>query len=90
MRFLVEVRVDLTKMPEFGMKLQKGELNRSLICSETYCLHDDPAVGYSYWQAESRAEFDLVFSEWKPFYSVCKVSEVVSAQEAMILLRGKF
>jgi len=76
-------------MVEFGQKLQKGELDRSLIKSETYCLSTDPAVGYSVWEAEKRDQFDQVFMDWKHFYSETEVSEVISPGEAMQLLMKK-
>jgi hypothetical protein len=86
MRFLVKVRVNPSKLTEFGQKLQRGELDRSLIRSETYCMKEEPAVGYSVWEANDRTEFETVFSAWKVFYSETTVSEVVSANEAMVLL----
>jgi len=86
MRFLVKVRVDLDRMAEFGRILQKGELERRLIKSETWCLADDPAVGYSVWEAESRAEFDGVFAAWGSYYSETDIREVIGANEAMVKL----
>jgi len=89
MQYLVKVRVNQAKLPEFGEKLQKGELDRSMIRSETYCLNKDPAVGYSVWEAENRKAFDSVFSEWKNYYSETEVMEVISAIEAMKMLMKK-
>jgi hypothetical protein len=89
MRFLAKVRVNPAKIPDFGRKLQKGELDRRMIQSETYCLFEDPAVGYSVWEAKSRKEFDAVFSTWEPFYSDTEISEVVSPNEAMQMLMKK-
>jgi hypothetical protein len=86
MRFLVKVRVDLPKMGEFGQRLQKGELDRRLIKSETWCLAADPAVGYSVWEAVDRKEFDGVFNAWSRYYSETEIAEVIGANEAMIKL----
>jgi hypothetical protein len=83
MRFLVKVRVDASRLAEFGRALQRNELDRSAIRSETYCLKEDPAVGYSVWEAESREGFDKRFAEWKPYYSETEVREVVSPAESM-------
>jgi hypothetical protein len=83
MRFLVKVRVDAARLAEFGGRLQKNELDRSAIRSETYCLKDDPAVGYSVWEAGSPAEFERLFADWRPYYSEAEVREVVSPAEAM-------
>lgn len=83
MRFLVKVRVDPARTPEFGQRLAKGELDRRMIKSETYCLSEDPAVGYSVWEAESREEFDGVFRAWKPYYAESEISEVIGPTEAM-------
>jgi hypothetical protein len=89
MRFLVKVRVDLPKMGEFGQRLQKGELDRRLIKSETWCLAADPAVGYSVWEAADRKEFDGVFAAWGRYYSEAEISEVIGANEAMVrLMKG--
>ena len=89
MRFLVEVRVELTKMVQFGQKLRSNELDRRLIRSETYCLSEDPAVGFSVWEAESREEFEQVFSLWKSYYSETTVREVISASEAIQVLMAR-
>jgi hypothetical protein len=89
MRFLVKVRVDPARLAEFGGKLQRNELDRSAIRSDTWCLKDDPAVGYSVWEAEGRAEFDKLFAGWKPYYSEAEIREVVSPAESMrSLMKG--
>ncbi|KNY29828.1 hypothetical protein [Pseudobacteroides cellulosolvens] len=86
MRFLVNVRVNLTTMLEFGQKLKQGELDRSCIRGETYCIKNDPAVGYSIWEAESRQEFDEKFSPWKKYYEETDIREVIDPNESMRLL----
>jgi hypothetical protein len=86
MRFLVKVKVNVEKLKEFGQKLQKGELNRSMICSDTYCLAEDPTVGFSVWEAENREGFDSVFSAWHYFYSETTITEVISSNEAIKIL----
>jgi hypothetical protein len=86
MRFLVRVKVDLVTMAEFGQALQKGELDRSCIKGETYCLKDEPSVGYSIWEAETKSEFDAKFSGWRKYYAEVEVREVISPTEAMELL----
>ena len=86
MLFQVKVRVNLPKMTEFGQELQKGELDRSCIRGETYCLKNDPAVGYSIWEAESKDEFEAKFAPWRSYYEDVEISEVVTPQEAMGLL----
>jgi hypothetical protein len=86
MQFQVRVRVDLSRMAEFGQKLQKGELDRSLIRGETHCFKDDPAVGFSIWEAGSREEFNEKFEPWRKFYSEVTVNEVISPIQAMTVL----
>ena len=86
MLFQVKVRVDLAKMIEFGQKLQKGELDRSCIRGETYCLKNDPAAGYSIWEAGSKDEFEAKFAPWRNYYEDVEISEVITPQEAMYLL----
>ncbi len=89
MRFLVKVRIDPARLAEFGGKLQRSELDRSAVRSDTWCLKDDPAVGYSIWEAEDRPEFDSLFAGWRPYYSETEVREVVSPAEAMrSLMKG--
>jgi hypothetical protein len=89
MQFLVKVRVNPATMPEFGQKLQKGELDRSSIRGETYCLRDDPAVGYSIWEAENKEIFEAKFTPWRHFYLDAEIQEVISPNEAMKLLLTK-
>ncbi len=83
MHFQVKVRVDVSRMMEFGQKLQKNELDRNCIRGETYCLKDDPAVGFSVWEADSRPEFDEKFAPWRRYYSEVEVNEVITPMEAM-------
>ncbi len=89
MKFLVKVRVDLKTMMEFGQKLEKGELDRSCVMGETYCIKNDPAVGYSIWEAEDENEFDMKFIPWKKYYEEVEVDEVLSPNEAMKILISK-
>ena len=86
MLFQVRVKVDLAKMTEFGQKLQRGELDRSCIRGETHCLREDPAVGYSIWEAGSKKEFDAKFAPWRNYYAESEVNEVISPLEAMTIL----
>ena len=89
MLFQVKVRVDIAKMAEFGQKLQKGELDRSCIRGETYCLKNDPAIGYSIWEAESREDFETKFSAWRNYYREVEIREVISPTDAMTMLFGR-
>jgi hypothetical protein len=86
MLFQVKVRVDLAKMAEFGQKLQKGELDRSCIRGETHCLKNDPAVGFSIWEAASQSEFDAKFKPWRNYYSEVKIQELITPMDAMSAL----
>jgi hypothetical protein len=86
MYFKVKVRVDVTKLTEFGAKLREGSLDRSAIRGETYCLADDPAVGFSVWEARDQGEFESVFSAWRPYYSETEVRPLITPAEAMMRL----
>ena len=86
MLFQVRVRVDVARMAEFGRKLQTGALDRSAIRGETYCLADDPAVGFSVWEAPDLDAFEAVFAAWRPYYSETEVRPLVTPAEAMRLL----
>jgi len=86
MYFQVRVRVDITRMAEFGTRLREGSLDRSAIRGETYCLADDPAVGFSVWEARDSAEFEAIFAGWKPFYAETEVRPLIAPAEAMTQL----
>jgi hypothetical protein len=86
MYYSVKVRVDIAKMAEFGAMLQGNRLDRSAIRGDTYCLREDPAVGYSVWEAEDRAAFDAIFSAWRSYYSEAEVRELIKPEEAARLL----
>ncbi len=83
MNYLVKVKVNVETLSEFGQKLQKGELDRSCVKGETYCLNDDPSIGYSIWEVDSKEEFDQKFSAWRKYYSTVELSEIISPNEAM-------
>jgi hypothetical protein len=89
MIFLVKVKVNVSTMIEFGEKLQDGELDRSCIKGETYCIKDDPSVGYSIWEAGTKEEFEKKFNPWKQYYENTEVTEVISPNEAMKILSSK-
>ena len=86
MYFQVRVRVDVAKMAEFGAKLREGSLDRSAIRGETYCLADDPAVGFSVWEAPDLDEFEAAFAGWKPYYKETEARALITPAEAMTLL----
>jgi hypothetical protein len=84
--YFVKVRIDITRMMEFGQKLQRGELDNSQTLF-TYCLKDDPAVGLNIWKVDDQESFERAFSEHRPFYEeVLDIVPVVTASEAMHLL----
>ena len=89
MFFQVKVRVDVSRMAEFGARLGEGALDRSAIRGETYCLAEDPAVGYSVWEAPDRASFDALFSAWRPYYVEAEARPLVLPGEAMRMLAGR-
>lgn len=86
MRYLVRVRVNTTTLKEFGEILQKNGLDRSCIRGETFCLEEDPAIGFSIWEVENKSEFDEKFKNWKEFYSETDVKEIITPDEAMMKL----
>jgi hypothetical protein len=83
MLFQVRVRVDVGRMAEFGRKLQAGALDRSAIRGETYCLVEDPAVGFSVWEAPDLDAFEEVFAAWRPYYSETEVRQLITPAEAL-------
>ena len=89
MYFQVRVRVDLSKMAEFVKKLQKNELDRSCIRGDTFCLKNDPAVGFSIWEAYSRQEFETKFDPWRNYYNEVEIHEVIPPLDAMVSLLDK-
>jgi hypothetical protein len=89
MLFQVKVRVDVAKMAEFGTKLQKGLLDRSAIRGETYCLAEDPAVGFSVWKAVDRAAFEAAFALWRPYYAEAEALELITPAESMKRLSSR-
>ncbi len=89
MLFMVRVRVDLAKLPEFGRKLASGEFGPSSVRA-AYCLQSDPAVGFSIWEAEDQAAFEKKFAQQRPYYAeVMEITPVVTAQEAQKMLMEK-
>jgi hypothetical protein len=86
MFFFVKVRVDMDRLPEFGRRLQSGELISGSVGS-TYCLAADPEVGMSVWEAESRDDFERKFAPYREFYAqVIEVETVVLAADAQKML----
>jgi hypothetical protein len=86
MIFQVRVRVDVTTMAEFGRQLETGALDRSLIRGDTYCLADDPAVGFSVWEAPNLDAFEAAFAAWRPYYTETDVRPLITPAVAMRLL----
>jgi len=89
MRFLVKVRVDTAKLGQFGAALQANQLDRSLIASETFCLANEPAIGYSIWEAQTAEQFERAFTPWKKFYAETEILPVIGPNEAMAHLLKK-
>ncbi len=89
MKFLIKATVNPATLSEFGQKLQAGQLNRSLIKSETYCLKDQPNVGYSIREAETLDELEGIFNAWRQYSLEAEISEVISPSEAMRLMYEK-
>lgn len=84
--FFVKVRVNPTKVPAFGQKLQSGELDTSLTIM-TLCSKEEPTIGFSFWQADSPEHFESVFSKHREYYSeVLEVKPVITPMDAMKLI----
>ena len=86
MFFFVKVRIDTTKMLEFGQKLQNGEIDTSHTIV-TYCLKDDPTVGLNFWHMDNENEFDEVLVQYKPYYKeIIEIIPVITPMNAMKLI----
>jgi len=84
--FFVKVRIDASKMIEFGQKLQNGEIDTSHIIL-TYCIKDDPTVGLSFWRADSQKSFEDVFAQHRIFYKeVIEIIQMVTPMDSMKLI----
>jgi hypothetical protein len=87
--FLVKVRVDISKMAEFGKRIVNSEFDNSSIKS-TFCLKNDPTVGYSIWETKDEAEFDKKFDPYTPYYKEVEIFPVVLPTEAQELIMKQF
>ena len=86
MFFCVKVRINPSKMTEFGQKLQNGEVDTSHIIM-TYCIKDDPEVGISFWHADNEHGFEKVFAQHKEYYKeILEVIPVITPVESMKLI----
>lgn len=85
MIFFVKVRIDLSKMPELGEKLQTGELDRSNI-KMIFCMKDDPAVGFSFWEAENQEVFEKNFKPHREYYQEVEILQMITPVEAQQML----
>ncbi len=82
---LVRVRVDVARMAEFGRRIAGREFDGSST-RWTYCLRDDPTVGYSLWETEDEAEFERKFGPYRPYYAEIEIRPVVTPAEAQALI----
>lgn len=86
MLFFVKVRIDTSKMIEFGQKLQNGEIDTSHTIM-TYCIKDDPTVGLNFWHVDSQEEFDEIIAQYKSYYKeIIETIQVVTPMDAMKLI----
>jgi len=86
MLYFIKVRIDTTKMIEFGQKLQNGEIDTSHTMM-TYCIEDDPTVGLNFWHADSPADFENIFAQHRPYYKeIIETIRVITPMNAMKLI----
>ena len=84
--FFVKVRIDTTKMMEFGQKLQNGEIDTSHTIM-TYCSKDDPTVGLNFWYANTIEEFEKVLAQYRTYYKeIIETIQVITPMNAMQLI----
>ena len=84
--FFVKVRIDTTKMMEFGQKLQSGEIDTNHTIM-TYCVKDDPTVGLNFWHADTIEEFEKVLSQYRIYYKeIIETIQVITPMSAMKLI----
>lgn len=89
MLFLAKVRIDEGKIMELGKKLETGELDKSNI-KITHCLKEDPAVGVSIWEADTKESFEAKIAPFKEYYKeIYEISQVVLPEESMKMLMDK-
>jgi len=89
MFFLVKVQVKPSTLKQFAQALQNGELDNTRVRGDTWCLKDEPAVGYSVWETADRKDFDKRFNPWRAYYEQVDIQEVFTPKEAMMALFGQ-
>jgi hypothetical protein len=82
---LIRVRVDVSKLAEFGRRIANREFDNSST-RWTFCLKGDPAVGYSIWETETEAELERKLGPYRPYYQEVEISRVVPPAEAQALI----
>lgn len=82
MLFFGKVRINITKLKEFGQKLQSGALGLSFT-KTTHCLPDDPTVGLNIWEALDREDLEKKLEPHRAYYSeVFEITPVITALES--------
>jgi hypothetical protein len=86
MLFFGKVRINITKLKEFGEKLQSGALGPSFTKS-THCLQDDPTVGLNIWEARDREDLEKKLKPHRVYYAeVLEIEAVITPQESQRIL----
>ncbi|RPI79714.1 MAG: RNA polymerase sigma factor [Desulfobacteraceae bacterium] len=67
--FFGKVRIDITKLKEFGEKLQAGALGPGFTKS-THCLQDDPTVGLNIWEVLDREDLEKKLKPHRAYYGI--------------------
>jgi hypothetical protein len=84
MLFFVKVRVDVSRLAEYGQKLQSGAIGTHPL--STYCLADEPTIGLNIWEAEDRESLEEAFAPHGEYSQVLEIVPVVTAQAAQRIL----
>ncbi len=86
MLFFVKAKIDAVRLIEFGTKLQGGELNTDSI-RHTYCYRNDPTMGISVWEADSKEDFEAKFAPYKEYCAeVLEQDEIITPEETKQVL----
>jgi hypothetical protein len=86
MLFFGKVRIDITKLKEFGEKLQAGALGPSFT-KATYCLLEDPTVGLNIWEARDREDLEKKLKPHRVYYTeLLEITPMILPQESQKIL----
>jgi hypothetical protein len=88
MLFYVKLQLRMDRMAEMMEQSSKGVIPNPAEYSTIYCSSENPGLGYTIFNVESREQLDNILQKLEPYSEVFEIAHIITLEEFQSKMSG--